>query len=470
MKSNVSPEAGTPAVVRSVGASLRAWGVVAVVLIAAAALSVAAVTRKASNAAGHEPPPKSEPESKSAGKTEAITLNREAVEAAGIVTGEVSQQSFADGVRVAGTVEPNRQTLQLVTPLVAGRVEKVFVATGDRVRAGQPLALLSSPDIAELHARLHDAETRRDIAERNLRRVEQTESRVALTQARARLDQADAVLKRMTRLHDEGIVSRQELQDAETARATARAEFDYQSAVVVGRELQEARATFETTVVEVRHVRDKLRSYGADAPAKGHSDAGKNTSGLTVVAPMAGVVIEREVNIGAVAQVGDHLFSIANPATVWVVAAVPESRMDGIRVGTPVEIHGAALGDTVLKGRVGFIENRLNADTRTARVRVEVANPGERLKEGMFVEAAFAGISASLPVVPAEAVQRVGDRAVVFVPGEKEGTFEPRDVRTGETRQGLIVILEGLKPGDTFVAKGGFALKTQMLKSQLEED
>ncbi len=472
MENQVSPETGTPG--RTPLASVRAWGIVVAILFAAAALSLAAVSRKAAGSAipAKSPDPSAGAEKPSAPKTEAVTLEPEVIASAGIVTETVSQQSFADGSRVSATVEPNRQTLQLVTPLVSGRVEKVFVAPGDRVRAGQPLALLSSPDIAELHARLHDAETRRDIAERNLRRVEQTESRVALTQARAKLDQADAVLKRMTRLHGEGIVSKQELQDAETSRATARAEFDYQSAVVVGRELQEARAAFETAGVEVRHIRDKLRSYGADTPTQGHSDAGRSTSFLTVTAPMAGVIIEREVNIGAVAQVGDHLFSIANPATVWVIAAVPESRMNGIRVGTPVEVRGAALGDTVLKGRVGFIENRLNTDTRTARVRVEVGNPGERLKEGMFVEAAFAdGAGAAvLPVVPNEAVQRVGDRTFLFVPGAEPNSFEVRDIRVGDARQGMVPVLEGVKAGERFVAKGGFALKTQLLKSRLEED
>jgi multidrug efflux pump subunit AcrA (membrane-fusion protein) len=108
-------------------------------------------------------------------------------------------------------------------------------------------------------------------------------------------------------------------------------------------------------------------------------------------------------------------------------------------------------------------------------VRVELANPGERLKAGMFVEVGFqtntgAGAGEEL-MVPSTAVQRIGDRSVVFIPKEgTEGTFEARDVELGGEVDGYHRVLSGIKPGDRVVTKGSFTLKTQLLKGALGEE
>jgi multidrug efflux pump subunit AcrA (membrane-fusion protein) len=125
-----------------------------------------------------------------------VELSEEALEAAKIEYGAVTERTAIALLRVTGTVEANQQHVQQVTPLVGGRVDRVQVELGDRVRAGAPLAVVSSPQIAEMHGKLHESETRLQNAERNLARVQKAENRVASLSAKARLDEAEAALRR----------------------------------------------------------------------------------------------------------------------------------------------------------------------------------------------------------------------------------------------------------------------------------
>jgi multidrug efflux pump subunit AcrA (membrane-fusion protein) len=126
----------------------------------------------------------------------------------------------------------------------------------------------------------------------------------------------------------------------------------------------------------------------------------------------------------------------------------------------------------VLSGRVAYIDPKLNEETRTARVRIEMSNPGERLKAGMFVQVGFQTGSAESSdqelVVKAEALQRLGERTVVFLPQDDEpGAFEIRDVQVGAETNGYTRILGGLQLGEKVVTKGSFTLKTQLMKGEL---
>lgn len=381
----------------------------------------------------------------------------------------VQPASVATALRVTGTVELNPQTNVVVTPLVSGQVKQVLVTQGTRVRAGQPLVILDSPEIADLHVRLHDAETRRDMAARNLQRVERDESRVALVQARVRLNQAEATFERLKQLFEAGVLSRQELQDAETAYATAKAEYEFQKVVGLERDLREARAALEVATVEVKHIQDQLAALGA--PLEASDDAAHPTAEITLVAPLAGLVTERTANVGAFVPVGTPLLTVADLRTVWVMAAVPEAQLGQVRLGQPVTIHAPVLGTSPLPGRVAFIEAQINTDTRTARVRIETPNPGERLRSGMFVEVSLLS-SAPMPqlVVPARAVQRIGTRTVVFVAGANPHEFHLRDIEVGETQDDKMVVRRGLEAGERIVVEGGLALKTQLVGLEAEGD
>ena len=114
-----------------------------------------------------------------------------------------------------------------MTPLVGGRVERVYAAPGDFVRAGQVIAVITRPQIAQMHGKLHEAETRHELAKRNLARVERAENRVAVISAKARLDEAEANLRRVRRLVELG--AGKDLVAAEAAHKMAKAEYDFQS-------------------------------------------------------------------------------------------------------------------------------------------------------------------------------------------------------------------------------------------------
>lgn len=402
-----------------------------------------------------------------------VRLEPETLASAGLEYEGVTQRSAVGLLRVTGAVEPNPRGVQQVTPLVGGRVEQVSVAVGDRVNAGQTIAVIASPQIAQMHGKLHEAETTLALAERNLQRVQRAENRVAVLQARARLDEAEATLRRTRRLVELGAGAGKDLIAAETAYRTARAEYEFQSNISLNRELQEARAAVETARVDVAHIRDEMRALGAPVP-DGDDDHRRNTSVVPVRAPASGIVTERSVNAGAGIDAGTSLFTISNLSTVYVIANVPEAQTANVRVGTAAEIRSAAMGETVINGRVSYIDPQLDEATRTARARIEVVNPGERLRAGMFVEVGFQTTTGEATgrelVVPERAVQRKGSRTIVFIPNTDEpGAFEVREIQAGGSSDGYTRVLSGLRLGERVVTRGSFTLKTQMQRGEMGE-
>ncbi|HXQ72110.1 MAG TPA: efflux RND transporter periplasmic adaptor subunit [Pyrinomonadaceae bacterium] len=403
---------------------------------------------------------------------EEVKLSPEALQSAGIEIEGVTQRPAIALLHTTGTVEANEQQTQQATPLVGGRIDQVHVRLGDRVRAGAVLAVISSPQIAQMHGKLHEAETQRALAERNLERVLRAENRVAVLSAKAKLDEAEATLKRVRRLIELGAGAGKDLIAAEAAYKTAKAEYDFQSNISLNREVQEARAAVETTRVDVSHIRDEMRSLGAPVPEDERHNHNKDTSLVALRAPVSGTVIERLVNTGAGVEAGTPLFTIGNLSTVWIIANVPEAQVGRVHLGTSVEVTSTAAAGEALSGRVAYIDPKLNEETRTARVRIEISNPGERLKAGMFVQVGFQTGAAESPdqelVVKSEALQRLGERTVVFVPKDDEpGVFEVRDVQAGAETNGYTRILNGLQLGDKVVTKGSFTLKTQLIKGEL---
>ncbi len=447
-------------------------GVTACLLLACALL--AACNRKAEQQATPAKSPDKHGEHK-AGAAREVELAPAALKAAGIEFAEVTARAFSGRLRVAGSVEANQLQTQQATPLVTGRVERVYAAPGERVKAGAVLAQISSPQIAQMHGKLHEAETTLALAERNLKRVEQAENRAAVIAAKARLDEAEAALNRTRKLIELGAGAGKDLIAAETAYKTAKADYDFQSNIMLNKEIQEARAAAETARVDVSHIRFEMKALGAPVAEDEHDDHTRDTSLLALRAPVSGTVTERTVNAGAGIEAGKPLFTIANLATVWVIASVPEAQLSGLRVGTAAQIYAAAFGADSRTARISYINPQLNEDTRTTRVRLEVANPGERLKAGMFVEVEFqtgAAINEGTEIViPSLALQRLGERTVVFLAeAGQPGHFTVRTVEAGSASNGFTRILNGLKAGERVVTKGSFTLKAQLLKGEMEDD
>jgi cobalt-zinc-cadmium efflux system membrane fusion protein len=447
---------------------IMAVAIVALIIILALLFWPRADIRKEQAKAGAEEAEQGE--KKEEGASSDVVLTPEAQKAAGIEVAGVTERPAVALLTVTGAVETNQQQTQSVTPLVAGRVERVNVALGDRVRAGTVLATISSPEVAEMRGKLREAETRLQLAERNRERVQRAENRVAVLSAKAKLDEAEATLRRTRRLVELGVGAGKDLIAAESAYKTAKAEFDFQSNISLNREVQEAQAEVDTSRTEVSHLQQSLQALTGSGNA-----GGANTALIAVLAPASGTVTERLVNPGAGVEAGKPLFTIANISTVWIIANVPEAQLGSIHTGTPAEVRSAALGNIAVSGRVSYIDPQLDQETHTARVRVEVANAGERLKPGMFVEVGFqAGTDRATGeelVIPSEAVQQIGDRTVVFIPeADEPGHFKMRDVELGTEVGGYRRVLSGLTLEDKVVTKGSFTLKAQAMKSQFGED
>lgn len=402
-----------------------------------------------------------------------VKLDPESMESAGIEVEGVTQRPAIAKLYVTGAVELNPERTEMATPLVGGRIERVYAGVGDYVQRGAVLAVISSPQLAQLHGKMHEARTRLELAERNLSRVQRSENRVAVLQAKAKLDEADATLRRTRKLIELGAGAGKDLIAAQANYQTAKADYDFQSNISLNKEIQEARAEVETSRVDVRHIEDEMRSLGVPVVSGAPDDHREDTSLVSVRAPLSGMITERKFNSGAGVEAAVPIFAISNLSTVYVIANVPEANVGRLRVGSVAEIRSTAFG--TINGRISYVDPRLDESSRTARVRIEVPNTGGNLKAGMFAEVGFyTGIEDGGDqelFVRSEAIQREGDKTIVFVPREgEEGAFEIREVEIGGETEGYTAVKDGLKLGEMVVTKGSFTLKTQMQKGELGDD
>jgi RND family efflux transporter MFP subunit len=339
-----------------------------------------------------------------------VPLTKDAAERAGIKLTQVAAQSVSDSLRLPGVVEPNAYRQVSVTPLVGGRLVSVSAQVGDRVRKAQSLAQVYSPEVAE--------------------------ARTKYVAARAMLDAHDRELQRTEKLVEIGAASRQELERIHAEHAAQTAEVD--------------------------SARARLRLLGADvdpsSPSKSQESATTN-----VPAPIDGVVTERLANVGLNVDASTKLFTVVDLSNVWIVADVYERDLQRVREGSRATVTTTAYPDRPLEGGVSFIDPQLNTATRTAKIRVEVANARGDLRLGMYTDVVIASPgSASVLAVPKDAVQRVGDRQFVYVSLANDSTkFAEREVRLGRTLGSHVEVMAGLAAGDSVVSKGSFFLRAE---------
>ena len=178
-----------------------------------------------------------------------------------------------------------------------------------------------------------------------------------------------------------------------------------------------------------------------------------------IIAPASGIVTQIGVRPGGQVSPGQSILTIAGFSRVLVIAEVPEAMLGEVHVGLPVEIGFPAYPGETRQGRIDYIFPRLNAEARTARVRVALPNPGGRLREGMFANIDIRGTGTSALVVPSEAVIDTGRRRVVVV--RRGGVFRPAEVQTGRDDGQWTQILAGVRQGDQVVASGQFLIDSE---------
>jgi cobalt-zinc-cadmium efflux system membrane fusion protein len=342
-----------------------------------------------------------------------VALSMEAMKRAGIETVSVARRAAGSStVRIPGTVEPNAYKQVIVTPLVSGRVTRVLAELGDHVKRGQTLLQVFSPELA-------DAQTK-------------------YLSAKAELEAHEQELARTSKLLVLGAASQQEAERLHAEHAAK--------------------------LAGVQSLRSRLVLLGMPiASIDALSPGGDVESTTDVPAPIDGVITERAANIGLNVDTATKTFTVVDLSSVWVVGALYERDWSRVRVGSAASITTSAGSGLARQGRVSYIDPQVSAETRTARVRVEVPNPRQELRLGMYadIEVAATG-SGQAVMVPRSAVQNVGDRQVVYVANPSEpGTFTEREVHLGDASAEQVEVVSGVQPGDRVVFKGSFFVRAE---------
>ncbi|EIM00934.1 efflux transporter periplasmic adaptor subunit [Rhodanobacter thiooxydans] len=318
----------------------------------------------------------------------------------------VAPASFHRAIETTGVVDfDNDQATSVLAPF-SGSVARLLVAPGDKVRQGQPLALVDSPDFSAAIGAY----------------------RKALANARntRRLADIDKDL-----VQHEG-VSRREAEQAQTDAASAEADRDAALQALVA--LHVDAGTIEA-----------IQSGGTVARVQG-----------IIRAPVAGTVVEKLITPGQLLQAGTTpCFTVADLSKVWVMAQVPAAELAGIRVGDPAQVETAAPGGE-LAGTVDNIAAVVNPDTRAVAARIVVSNPQGVLRKQMYARVRIQSRQASKGLlVPASALLRDDDNLPFVYLAQPDGSFARRHVTTGSRTGDDYLVSDGLQPGERIVVDGG---------------
>ena len=181
---------------------------------------------------------------------------------------------------------------------------------------------------------------------------------------------------------------------------------------------------------------------------------------LTVYAPSSGIVLKREAVPGKYVEPGTTLYEVADLSTVWISADIYESEVAAVKLNQPASVTFAAYPGETFLGTVSYVYPTLNAEARTVRVRLELPNPGVKLKPGMYGNVTLQTDAVNTLVVPKEAVLDTGLRQLVFL-DRGEGAYMPYPVKLGRRSQDSVEVLEGLKEGDRIVTSANFLLDAE---------
>jgi cobalt-zinc-cadmium efflux system membrane fusion protein len=297
-------------------------------------------------------------------------------------------------LQVTGVVNPDVARAVPVISLAAGRVVEIKARLGDEVTKGQVLLRVRSNDVSTAYQTYLKAANDERFAHQQ--------------DDRARV------------LYDHGAIPKSALEQADDAEQDAKVDLDT--------------------------AREQLRLLGADKD--------NFTGTVDVVAPVSGVITDQQVTLAAGAQglSGPNPFTISDLSYVWIMCDVYENDLDAVKVGDSADIHLSAYPGRSLKGRVDNIFPILDPNIRTAKVRLEVSNPGKIMRIGMFATATFYGKQPEThAAVPATAVLHLHDRDWVYTPNGGS-SFRRLPVQGGKMLPGnMQEIISGIKPGDQVV-------------------
>ncbi|OAI24449.1 MULTISPECIES: efflux RND transporter periplasmic adaptor subunit [Methylomonas] len=329
---------------------------------------------------------------------------------------EIKPVTVSESLRLSARVELDQHRVAKIGATVTGRVTEINAMLGQVVTKGERLASLNSTELSQAQSEYLKASS-----QVNLRRL---------------------TVQRAERLHDSGVLAEAEL--------------------------LERRGVLTEAEVDLRAATDRLRVLGmSDGDLKRLSQQRVIDSFSPVTSSIAGVVIERNVAVGQVVQPADSLYTVADLSHLWLVAEIPEQQAYWARQGDQVQAEVPALPGLEVSGKLIYVADLVDPDTRTVTVRMALANPERLFKPQMLATLKISKPDTQSLVVPSRAVVRETDRDYVFVrlAGDR---FELRPVQLGAEQAQQRPLLSGLNAGEHIVVDGAFHLNNERLRSALE--
>lgn len=426
-------------------------------------------------------------QSESAQSADAVKLDPEVKRRLGVRVSPAEQSALPLGIPITGTIEALPNQSVTVTMPVGGTLVKLLVNPGQAVKAGQPLAIMSSPELAEIStqaldrkndalANLNQAQAELALTQENYRQqqiiaqqeIAEARSTYELAQESNTRDQELVVAGALPRR--QSLASASELAKAKAALSRAESRLNVQAAAT---QLKQAQARVkqaqQQVVLSDRTYQTRLRQLGTQANADGT---------ITITAPIAGVVTlpdaadSRAVRLGESRQdAGEPILRVVNTARVQVRGNLYEKDLGQVEVGQRVEGQASSLPNQQFQGRVTVIDAVVAGESRAVPVVVELNNTSGQLRPGTFVNLEILTGTTPKPVtvVPTSAVVETNDkRQIVFV--ENGAVYEPVEVETGRRAGNWVEITSGLFAGDLVVTERANQLYTQSLRGNKEPE
>lgn len=340
--------------------------------------------------------------------TPELELSLASQDSVGLTLAPVERRNMGGNTALPARVELDPGRTAHISAPVPGRFTQVPVTQGQRVKAGDLLALVRAADTAQLNARA--------------------------AELRAELVFAQGQLARQEKLGDVGV------------GAT--------------RQLEEARATTRRLKAELAGLTSQLQIAGA----RGAGDL------IALTSPIDGIIVNQHAMLGEAAGPDKDSFVISDPSQVWIVGEAPERLISAVAEGVHVTVRLHAWPERALSGKLDYIAPALDGQAHTLPVRMNIPNPDGALKAGMFGSMELLGQEAQPLTVPSSAVLLIDGAHTVFVPEDdapRPTHFRPVQVEIGRRDEALIEIKAGVEAGQRVVTRGAFTLKSLLKRDEV---
>ncbi len=330
---------------------------------------------------------------------------------------KLRERGFYEEIVLPGKVSYDLENLANVGSRVTGRITSVFVKEGDNVRAGSPLAVISS--------------------------VELSNAQSNYLKSKVRLDALRVQAQRANELFEKKIIS--------------------------AREFELANMEYKTVKTEMETSYNTLEIFGLSKQEINNLDSGtQKQQGLIIRSPINGTVTDRKAINGQSVNHEENLFVVADLRKLWILLDVYEKDLYSVKIGAESSIYTLGEKPETVKAVVAHVSEVIDQVKHTAEIRLEVNNAESKLKPGQTISAKVQGLiseskSRKIMVVPAEAVHKIEGKSIVFLVNS-DGSFEAKEVVTGEAIDDDIEIKSGIPQEKNIVSEGSFLLKSEYLK------